>query len=244
MKLKHVTSQPAGKEPEFRWRSGEITRIEGFSDAVFAFAIALLVVSLEVPKTYGELWQAMVGFVGFAFCFALLFFVWHNQYTYFRRYGLQDSYSVVLNGALIFVVLFYVYPLKFLARVMFNQMILGTGTAESALNDVQAHHLMSIYGFGFAAVSLIFVLLYSHAYTLRNELQLNALELIDTRESIGGHSIMLGVSLLSAGIAFLPYRAAVTWSGLTYFSIAIFLTLQGTYMGRKRRRLWQQQGRG
>lgn len=34
----------------FRWRGREISRIEGLSDAVFGFAITLLVVSLEVPK--------------------------------------------------------------------------------------------------------------------------------------------------------------------------------------------------
>ena len=43
----------------FRWRSHEITRIEGLSDAVFGFAITLLVVSLEVPKTFNELLARM-----------------------------------------------------------------------------------------------------------------------------------------------------------------------------------------
>ena len=32
----------------------EITRLEGSSDAVFGFALTLLVVSLEVPRTYAE----------------------------------------------------------------------------------------------------------------------------------------------------------------------------------------------
>ena len=48
-------------EPGFRWRGAEIARIEGLSDAVFAFAVTLLVVSLEVPKTFNELAALMRG---------------------------------------------------------------------------------------------------------------------------------------------------------------------------------------
>ena len=35
----------------FRERGTEILRIEALSDAVFAFSVSLLVVSLEVPQT-------------------------------------------------------------------------------------------------------------------------------------------------------------------------------------------------
>jgi hypothetical protein len=38
------------RDDGFRWRGTEITRIEGLSDAVFAFAVTLPIVSLEVPK--------------------------------------------------------------------------------------------------------------------------------------------------------------------------------------------------
>src|SRR3954452_8465212 len=101
-------------EAGFRWRGGEIARIEGLSDAVFAFAVTLLVVSLEVPKTFNELQALMRGVFPFAISFALLMQVWHEQYLYFRRYNLQDAISTWLNCVLLFVVLFYVYPLKFL----------------------------------------------------------------------------------------------------------------------------------
>ena len=63
-----------GVVPEryFRWRSGEIARLEAFCDVVFGFAITLLVVSLEVPHTYGELMADMRGFIPFALCFTQL----------------------------------------------------------------------------------------------------------------------------------------------------------------------------
>jgi low temperature requirement protein LtrA len=110
-----------GDDRKFRWRSHEISRIEGLSDAVFGFAVTLLVVSLEVPKTFNELMQAMRGFGAFAICFTLLIVVWFNQYKFFRRYGLQDTKTVILNLVLLFVVLFYVYPLKFVFTFLVAQ---------------------------------------------------------------------------------------------------------------------------
>src|SRR5215203_4822419 len=103
-----------GGEREFRWRGREVTRPEGLTDAVFAFATTLLIVSLEVPHTFTELYALMQGFVPFLLTFAVLSLVWFQHFRFFRRYGLQDTPVVLLNCALLFVVLFYVYPLKFL----------------------------------------------------------------------------------------------------------------------------------
>ena len=146
-----------GDDKKFRWRSHEISRIEGLSDGVFAFAVTLLVVSLEVPRTYAELMQTMRGFGAFAISFTLLFIVWFNQYKFFRRYGLQDNITMVLNGVLLFVVLFYVYPLKFVFTLMLNmftggggELRLPNGAIERMVeNTGQVAVLMIIFGAGY-----------------------------------------------------------------------------------------------
>ncbi|MEY2501556.1 MAG: hypothetical protein QOI07_1890, partial [Verrucomicrobiota bacterium] len=83
-------------------RSHDISRLEAFSDAVFAFALTLLVVSLQVPKSYDELMNLMIGFPAFACCFGVLVWIWYEHNLFFRRYGLQDPYTVFLNGTLLF----------------------------------------------------------------------------------------------------------------------------------------------
>ena len=54
----------------FRLRGIHMSRIDGFSDVVFGFALTLLVVSLEVPRTYDEFHAVIVGFLPFAVCFS------------------------------------------------------------------------------------------------------------------------------------------------------------------------------
>src|SRR5215831_13157659 len=139
----------AGLLPEkyFRWRGGEITRLEAFCDVVFGFALTLLVVSLEVPRNYQELMAALRGFVPFAACFAQLILIWRAHYRFSRRYGLEDPYTVFLNVVLLFLVLFYVYPLKFVFTLLFDEV---RGHAPGGeLGWHEASVLMRIYAAGF-----------------------------------------------------------------------------------------------
>src|SRR5688572_33363051 len=98
---------PRSPQPMLPERRHDISRLEAFSDAVFAFALTLLVVSLEVPKSFDELMNLMRGFPAFACCFAVLVGIWVEHNLFFRRYGLDDGYTVLLNSILLFVVMFY-----------------------------------------------------------------------------------------------------------------------------------------
>jgi hypothetical protein len=234
-----------GDNTKFRWRSHEVSRTEGLSDAVFGFAITLLVVSLEVPRTFSELMSAMRGFGAFAICFTLLFIVWFNQYKFFRRYGLEDGKTLVLNAVLLFVVLFYVYPLKFLFTLIVNmfmggggQHTLPSGVVESMIdNSDQLATLMIIFGAGYIAVFGVFVLLYWHAYRQRAMLQLNELEVFDTREDIQESALNVAVGTISITLAALGRARLAGLAGMSYMLCPIVLAVHGTMMGKRRRKL-------
>jgi uncharacterized membrane protein len=211
-------------EPGFRWRGTEITRLEAFSDAVFAFSVTLLVVSLEVPKTFRELMDAMRGFVSFGVCFALLANVWFSHMRFFRRYGLQTPWVVFLNCALLFFVLFYVYPLKFL----FGAMLLGGGPGDAS----EARTLLIVYGSGFAAVFLVLALLYLYAWSKGAALALSPLELGRTRRSLLNHAAMVVIGLLSILLALILPLNRVGLAGNFYFIIPVYFTIAGMVFGR------------
>jgi uncharacterized membrane protein len=214
-------------EKYFRWRSGEITRLEAFCDVVFGFALTLLVVSLEVPRNYAELMAAMRGFVPFAVCFAQLVMIWRAHYIFCRRYGLEDGYTVFLNVVLLFVVLFYVYPLKFVFTMLFLEV---TGAAPpDALNAVQASVVMRIYAVGFASVFVLFMLMYGHAYRLRNKLELSPVETLETRNALQENILLVMIGAISFFIAF----RSPAWSGWTYALIGPVMTVHGSIFGRR-----------
>ncbi len=193
----------AWKPHEFRWRSREISRLEGLSDAIFGFAVTLLIVALEVPKTSGELLETMRGFVSFGLTFAVLYMLWYRQFVFFRRYGLEDGVTVVLNGALLFVVLFFVFPLKFLLGALVNWFLWGQrtvrlhdGTVERIIRPENFLAMLAIYSLGFSAIFGLFTLLYRHAYGKRHELELNELERLDTLQTIQAFGYAAGLTVL------------------------------------------------
>lgn len=218
-------------EPYFRWRAGEITRLEAFCDVIFGFAITLLVVSLEVPHSYAELMADMRGFLPFAACFAQLVMIWRTHYKFSRRYGLEDPYTVFLNVVLLFLVLFYVYPLKFVFTLLFSEIMGADATVNLGWHEASV--LMRIYAAGFAAVFLLFVLMYAHAYRLRRELGLNPVEVLETRFAMQENGLLALVGISSLLVAF----KSPGWAGWVYLAIGPLLAIHGSIFGKRVRRL-------
>src|SRR3954468_22183797 len=216
----------------FCLRGREVTRLESFSDAVFAFALTLLVVSLDVPKTFADLVTTMRGFPAFALCFLFLALIWNGHYKYCRRYGMDDGTSRFLTCVMLFLVLFYVYPLKFLFNISITAMLFGGSAQPLMMTRSQFSTLLVIYGLGFAAVYFSMNLLFFHAYRMRGVLELNELEKFDTRYQIMRLSILTAFGVIAAILACVPLLR--NWSSLVY--ILLFPILRSSRVIHRRRR--------
>jgi len=167
----------------FLIRGAEMTRLETFVDAAFAFAVTLLVVGGgdNIPTSYEEFGLAMQRVPAFALCFANVTFFWYAHYTWSRRYGLEDATSTVLSLILIFIVLVYVYPLLAIYSGAF--LFLPAITAESvflfrSLDDFRA--VLVIFGLGFSSLSAVIALLNWHALRVADAIELSPTERFDT----------------------------------------------------------------
>jgi len=168
--------------------------------------------------------------VPFAVCFSQLVLIWRGHYKFSRRYGLEDPYTVFLNVVLLFLVLFYVYPLKFVFTMLFEEL---TGSAAGAMSWQEALTLMRIYALGFTSVFIIFTLMYFRAYKLRDALGLNPVEVLETRMAVYQNIIMAVVGMVAFVLAF----KNPAWSGWTYCLLAPVLTIHGSIAGKRVRLL-------
>ena len=151
------------------------SQLEGFSDAVFGFVLTLLVISMQVPRTLDQLLELMAGIPSFAMAFVVLLVIWYRHFVFFRRYGLQDPWTMVLNGGLLFLVAVYAYPLKFYFNFAF-----GAVREDAVLREDQVVALIVSFIAGLCGVFFVFAALYLHAYKQRQRLELSDDEAAET----------------------------------------------------------------
>jgi uncharacterized membrane protein len=183
-------------------RHHEVTRLEGFSDTVFGFALTLLVVSLEVPDSADALIGQMQGFFGFALMFAMVIWIWYEHNWFFRRTGLQDPWTVFLNSVLLFVVLFYVYPLKFLtASLLYYFFEVGPDSGPRLFAGGSGSAVLALYSLGVVLIFGTFVLLYRHAFARGAQVPLPRSEQLQFRFAQRSHVISVSIGIASLILA-------------------------------------------
>lgn len=205
-RLDHLDRDAAG----FRLRGQQVTRLETFVDAAFAFSLTLLVIfTSELPQGAAELREALRKVPAFAACFALLMMFWaaHNRWS--RRTGLEDARATLLSLAFVLVVMVYVYPLRMVVSSFLSLLTAGWLPGElrlapgSLMRDLQTTFLVYSLGFGL----LTWLLWRMNAYALRRAatLELDANERHLLRTESGSHAILATVAGASLALALLLY---------------------------------------
>jgi uncharacterized membrane protein len=125
------------------------SRIEAFSDGVFAIAITLLILEIQVPEGAGNnlwhaLWELWPNYAAYLVSFMTIGIIWVNHHAQFERIVRSDRALLFWNLNLLLWVSFLPFPTAVLARY------LDTGSGETAASAFYAAVLLvmslSFYG--------------------------------------------------------------------------------------------------
>lgn len=205
-------------------RGQSMTRLETFTDAAFAFAAAVLAISIdEVPESYPELIEALKDAPAFAASFAILLLFWRAHQTWSDRYGLEDLPSVLLTFALILVVMVYVYPLKIMFGAAFSAISSGWLPSSFALeSQAQFRVMLTVYGLGFFLLSGLIGALYLHAWRRRAALSMHPREAFDTAGESLAWLIVAMFGLLSVLLGWVLTDDYVPIAAWVYCALFLF----------------------
>jgi len=226
----------------FRLRGTDMTRIETFTDAAFAFALTLLVISNDPVTSFAQFGDVLRMVPVFVLSASMLMMFWWGHHEWSRRYGLDDGPTIMLSCMLVFTMLVYVYPLRYVfgTFMYFLGWMVGVdlGLPEFSLVDAPPNAinwLFTVYGVGFVLMSLVIMLLTWHAWRQRDALELNEVECELTRISITSWLIMAGVGTASIVISLLAPPHWYGAPGWAYAMLGIIMPLFGRRAGRRLR---------
>ena len=109
--------QPQETSAERREDAKETGRLEAFSDGVFAIAITLLVLNIQIPSTINlaSVWDRWPQYLAYVLSFGTILIMWINHHLMLRVIRRTDQLFLVLNGLLLMLITFVNYPTALLA---------------------------------------------------------------------------------------------------------------------------------
>jgi uncharacterized membrane protein len=93
----------------------ETGRIEAFSDGVFAVAVTLLILTIQVPPESQPDIRSFVlkqwpFFLAYLVSFLTILIMWANHHSIFNLVVRTDRILIILNGILLMLITFFDYP--------------------------------------------------------------------------------------------------------------------------------------
>lgn len=188
-------------DPEFEWRGQSVTRIENLSDIVFALALGMMLFGGPPPQTFSELIHFLISIIPVTASFIILLMMWNAHFVFFRRYALADNTIVLINSALLLMVLFTAYPLRFIFDSFFWYVI-GSATGdytqllETEMDLTNSARSMAIFGAGYAVIYMLLSFMYAHAVSKAKSIGLSDKEILITRQTVWIYRSEVAIALL------------------------------------------------
>lgn len=189
----------------FRLRGEAMTRIEVFSDAAFAFAVTMLVISIDsIPKNYIEFVEAMKGIPTFVLSVSLIMGYWLVHRRWSQQYGLEDPISMFCTLSIVVIILVFVYPLKLI--MSYTCFILSgkfLPTEFSITTEAEMTGLVLAFSVAGLLLAMAFLVLHLQALRQRDKLMLNSAETTMTRKMIAIWIVTCAATFLSVLLSWL-----------------------------------------
>ena len=223
-------------EKGFRLRGENMTRIEVFVDAAFAFAVTMLVISIdEIPGNVEELFAASKLIPAFIASVVHLMWIWHIHSTWSQRFGLEDGQTTMISVLLITLILIFIYPLKILYMGFFAWLTDGFFPSSFDMQGWDDLRYMFLYfALAFVSINLLLSWMHKHALNLKESLRLSAYEVHATNTNLYVSLGLVGVGVIAAIAPFLFPDGQVPFAGFAYSLIGVVYF----FVGKRQRVQW------
>jgi hypothetical protein len=136
---------------------------------------------------------------------------------------------------LLFLVLFFVYPLKFVFSHVIPS-LLGMQHTPLTMTESDGRMMLWVYSAGFMAMMSVFALLYWNQYRRRVQLALSPEQVFEATAGVRSHLLSVGVAVLSIVLA-LTIPIGLIWiAGAIYSLQGPVHAMNGSFTARQRAR--------
>ncbi len=192
------------------------SRVEAFSDGVFAIAITLLILSVGIDRApHGNLGTYLVdlwpAYLAYAVSFLTIGIMWANHHLLFDNFARVDRPMLLLNIGLLMLIAFVPFPTRI--------------AAEFARSEVDRRNAALLYGLTMTMTAILFLALWM--YGSRRLLRADA----DPRVVSGITRSYLPGSPLYATATLLAFVSSIA-SLIMFAAIAVFYALSAALFGR------------
>lgn len=215
------------RDTNLRYRGAINTRLNSLTDAVFGIALALLIFNVSDADSFKDLLSFAKSFPALLISIFFIYIIWKEHVSFSVLYGIHGLKLQFLNIIFTSLIIFYVYPLRFLTKLLTN--ILFNFDIELKIEANEIPNLMIFYGIITLAIYVTLYFFYTVVLLQRKELELNEYELFHTKKHRNRMLIMAIVPFISLSISFILQNYSILWAsvlgGSSYGFYPIFIKL-------------------